>query len=665
MIYSINKSEVISGLIEIKQVIESRLKQLSEDAAGNGSVNRTTIHTDAEKFFEDFLNELYGWQLKSANAEKQNAPGVDLIYEGEKVVVQVSNKSTKDKVVESLKKTPDEYKEGGFRFILVTMELKHTAYKDRYAEDFNNAKGGLDFDFHKDVIDVSSLIKEVNNSSPEKVWALKKVVDAYFERAQARKDLGLKKLGSGKARNLFEFNSGSVGFFGRENEMERLRAFVSGYDPFRWYAIAAPGGAGKTRLAYELQNELEKSGWTCLEIKGKNIWERLGELDGLYPGKTLFVADYVAPHTGELGAWMKKLSQPEYKRDHPLRLLLLERDTRDENGRVAWFESLLFANRADIPLCGQESPEALKPLGDGFLLKLIRGFSETAVNAAREEGQQCRPLEDGEERRIREKLDSIDKNLVRPFYAMLLTDAWVRDPEAPRWEQKDLLGYVVRREMDIIKKRIEGAGVSATDQLVKAVCHIWMAATVLGAGSPVAADKLYEAFKPESDLVKKSADRNAELLDSIELAPHESLLQAAGIFSDGKIIPVLPDILGEFFVLTGVDEPVFRQRLWAAALDEMPSAVEFFKRLLKDFGLLMKEDDDLRKTVFPEDPRLSEMNAKKYKELLKQLSNEPKVKPFREVVVKTISALEKQQIEEFTDTRMIHSIDSSLPNSVN
>ncbi|MBR6429286.1 MAG: ATP-binding protein [Clostridia bacterium] len=658
MIYSINKSEVISGLIEIKQVIESRLKQLSEDAAANGSVNRTTIHTDAEKFFEDFLNELYGWQLKNANAEKQNAPGVDLIYEGEKVVVQVSNKSTKDKVVESLNKTSDEYKKGGLRFKLVTMQLKHTKYKDSYAAEFDKAKGGLNFDCHKDVIDVTSIIRDVNDATAEKVRALKKVVDDYFERAQARKDLGLKKLGSGKARNLFEFNSGSVGFFGRENEMERLRAFVSGDDPFRWYAIAAPGGAGKTRLAYELQNELEKTGWTCLKIKGENVWKQLGELDGLYPGKTLFIADYVAPHTKELGEWMKKLSQPGSARE-PLRLLLLERDTKDEYGRVAWFESLLSADRADIPLCGPDSPEMLRPLGDEYLLGLIRGFSETAVKAAREEGQECRPLEDGEERRIREKLDSIDKNLVRPFYAMLLTDAWVRDPEAPKWEQKDLLGYVTNRERDIIKKRIEGAGVHATDQLVQAVCHIWMAATVLGAGSPVAADKLYEAFSPESDLVKRSAERKAELLDSIELAPHESLLQAAGIFSDGNIIPVLPDILGEFFVLTGVDAPVFRQRLWAAALDEFDSSLEFFKRLLKDFGLLMMKDDNLRKIVFPED-----LGFSRYKQLLEQLLIEPKVKPFREVVVKSIRALENQQLEEFTDTRMIHSIDSSLPNSV-
>ncbi|MBQ4342114.1 MAG: tetratricopeptide repeat protein, partial [Clostridia bacterium] len=181
--------------------------------------------------------------------------------------------------------------------------------------------------------------------------------------------------------------------------------------------------------------------------------------------------------------------------------------------------------------------------------------------------------------------------------------------------------------------------VHATEQLVQAVCHIWMAATVLGAGSPVAADKLYKAFRPEFELVKRSADRNAELLDSIELAPQESLLQAAGIFSDGNIIPILPDILGEFFVLTGFDSPVFRQRLWVAAMGEFDSALEFFKRLLKDFGQMMAEDDGLRRRVFPEDPGLDDRKTQLYARLLRRLFDEPNDRPVREAPKKTLVAL--------------------------
>ena len=63
--------------------------------------NIQSLNIHAEAFFAEFLNALYGWGLINANAADQNAPGIDLWYEGGKVVVQVSGTFSHDKIQRS------------------------------------------------------------------------------------------------------------------------------------------------------------------------------------------------------------------------------------------------------------------------------------------------------------------------------------------------------------------------------------------------------------------------------------------------------------------------------------------------------------------------------------------------------------------------------------
>ena len=42
--------------------------------------------------------------------------------------------------------------------------------------------------------------------------------------------------------------SRGIGFVGRENELNQLQKFLDDPAPFAWWAVSAPGGAGKTRL---------------------------------------------------------------------------------------------------------------------------------------------------------------------------------------------------------------------------------------------------------------------------------------------------------------------------------------------------------------------------------------------------------------------------------
>ncbi len=652
MKYGEDLEKVIGGMSEIVNElgddIESRLKQFSTEVELNGAINRRSINIDAEVFFAEFLNVLFDWSLRIANFAGHNEPGVDLVSEKNSVVVQVSSRSDRAKIRESLEKTDAKYKSGGYHFYFATTRMDHEEYKS----GFDKYTGGLVFDHRTNVYDLKTLIAKARESS-EKVGKLAELVNRYFERKETKKTLDLTPLGEWNALNVFEFNSGAVALMGREEEMEKLRDFAAGDDsvPFRWYAIAAAGGAGKTRLAYELQNELLETGeWTSVLLTGAEAWDRVMSLDDLYPGKTLVIVDYVTPHTGQLGDLMKKLSKPGYRRTYPLRLLLLERDTRDENNQISWFESIVSADRLNIKARGPQKPMELKPLGDEAILSIIRGFagrvSAEPEKAAAAGEKPLIPLKAGDEERILEKLKGIDSGFVRPLFAMIVTDAWLHDPDAANMSREDLLQRIIDKELGILERNTASFREKDDGALLRSCRLLWMAATVAGAGSRLSAERLFELMPKDARVITEHATEHKNSLHSRDCEPPAVLLKRAGIYDRGTVTPMLPDILGEFFVMSGMRELGGSETadLWNAAMEERDSAFEFFKRLLKDFGPMIAqknddEKDEYRRRLFPEDPGLDGRNTARYARLLRCLFDEPNEIAVRLLPEKSLVAL--------------------------
>lgn len=68
----------------------------------------------------------------------------------------------------------------------------------------------------------------------------------------------LKSLGSS---DRFSYNAGIIPLSGRKKELDELNDFLGNTEiSFQWWAITGPGGCGKSRLAYEFQNQLPP-GW--------------------------------------------------------------------------------------------------------------------------------------------------------------------------------------------------------------------------------------------------------------------------------------------------------------------------------------------------------------------------------------------------------------------
>ena len=644
MIYTQYLDNSLSGLNEAVQNIESRLDQLSREAEMHGALNRNTLLSDAEKFFEEFLNALYGWELESANVVQHNAPGVDLVFKGGKTVVQVSGRSDKRKLLDSLEKTSKDYKKDGFHFVFVTTQFKHTEYKKEYYAEFDAKKGGLVFDCRRDVLDVRTLARQVRAADSGKVEELSGIADRFFKRRRTRDELGLLPLGSGGFRSIFEFNSGYVDFFGREKESEELSRFISGNEPFKWFAIAAPGGSGKTRLAYELQNKLTATGeWTCVRLADP-AWDRLDELEELYWGNTLFIADYAASHTAQLGRWIKKLSQPGYKRDHPIRLLLLDRDIKDRNDCITWFDSILSADRAKIRQLGPKKAYLLGTIGGGdgeAMLRLIRSFADRIAEASEEGGERITKLPPGFEGRIRSKLCEIDSGFMRPLYAMILTDAWMRDPAAEGWTREELLEYIVDRETAFMEERIKPFHDPENRTLFESCRFLWMASTVLCAGGRMPFEMLSNLMPDDANVLSFHAKLHEAALFSKAETPAVELLRRAGLYDNGCIMPMTPDILGEYFVLSGLRDAGNAQRseLWRAILSnadfndmENSAAFIFFARMLKDHFRLFEADPGLGGLVFPTEPELGGKLDSRYGRLLKLLFGDQNKRSMRHVL---------------------------------
>ena len=107
---------------------------------------------------------------------------------------------------------------------------------------------------------------------------------------------------------------------------------------------------------------------------------RKPDLSEACPGKTLLIVDYVQKYTEALAQLIGRLSDPGLERAAPLRLLLLERDVRDEDGNIAWLAQIWGTDHRVHDACFARAPLELQPLeaADGIdpLETLIRDFAD-------------------------------------------------------------------------------------------------------------------------------------------------------------------------------------------------------------------------------------------------------------------------------------------------
>ena len=336
--------------------------------------------------------------------------------------------------------------------------------------------------------------------------------------------------------NRFRYDAGNVRLFGRNDELAFLWEFCHADVHFSWFAISGEGGSGKTRLAYTLGKLLKYApGWSYRKVdyaRPDGLAEAKQALKDA-PQNTLLVLDYVKWHTDSIGQWLYDLWSDWHERNLKIRVLLVERDAITPRD-LCWQHDVMAAQyrpATDAPFLDDNSLMRLWPLDDDDMISVVNDYA-TAFDA-----QVDAPL-------IIETLKKIDTQLKRPLYALFLTDAYLMGNDLRTWDREDALEYVYLKERERILFNADGLPA----KLQAIVFHALLVATLSGG---MEYNKFAELMPNEVAMLEDHATKDYS-------AAPELFSACLGIsYDEGKslrILPLEPDLLGEFFCI---------QELWS------------------------------------------------------------------------------------------------------
>lgn len=150
--------------------IESRLSWLASRIELRSSLNILNLNLHSEDFYLHFLNMVYGLQLSNLNDVEQNTPGLDLVDNQKKIVVQVSSTASRIKIESSLAKDLQKYAGYTFRFVSISKKVIGLSKLK-----INNPSALL-FDPEKDVLDLSKILSHIKGLDLQKIHDIHKFV---------------------------------------------------------------------------------------------------------------------------------------------------------------------------------------------------------------------------------------------------------------------------------------------------------------------------------------------------------------------------------------------------------------------------------------------------------------------------------------------------------
>lgn len=143
--------------------IEEKLNHLSCRIRMRGKLNVLNLNIHAETFFANFINILFGFDMKNMNMKEQNIEAIDLIDENLKIIAQVSATCTKPKIEKSLhSEMLNSYQ--GYRFIFISIVEDATNLRKA---TFCNNPYGVSFNPKEDIVDIKLILNEFLNKNTD------------------------------------------------------------------------------------------------------------------------------------------------------------------------------------------------------------------------------------------------------------------------------------------------------------------------------------------------------------------------------------------------------------------------------------------------------------------------------------------------------------------
>jgi pimeloyl-ACP methyl ester carboxylesterase len=316
-------------------------------------------------------------------------------------------------------------------------------------------------------------------------------------------------------RDRFLYSARSIPLIGRDQELAQIKAFLG--DPshrFAWMILHGPGGMGKSRLALEV-------------ILGtRDGWWNSGFLDDYHDGPdwsvwqprlpTFIVIDYAASAPDKLKAVIAALAEREgvHQLRQPVRLLLIERKAVGP-----WLDGILASSHKGKS-CRAPNLE-LRPLVSLWpVFEHVWAWSSPEVDVP-------------DQQETLRRFTELDPQQ-RPLFAMLMADAIARHGLDRQWSREGLLEDVLAREREKFWRPIARSSGLDPQHIEKE--ERALAIATIANGMPIQS-------------LRAMPEANDDLLPRWRRDAHKLLFEAMTGIADDTILPLEPDIVGEYFVL--------------------------------------------------------------------------------------------------------------------
>ena len=369
-----------------------------------------------------------------------------------------------------------------------------------------------------------------------------------------------------KVDNPFVYNANIIGFYGRDKEMEELRRFVSAEGDLLWWVITGRGGAGKTRLVYELTKEMCKEGWNAVWICKDDLKDLSNLNKTLTIGrKNLVIADYGRSFAEELGRWMVGLARDiaDGKNTSRNRILIIERTQDDIKDALL---SALTEEDHNKRLKGKTWKDdflCLNPLKIENIKEIIRNYGNYKDKLLNE-----RIIEN-----LLETLEKVDPGLRRPLYAMFIADAYCENEDPRYWDRDKVLDWVTDKEDSLLAKKINVYTGQKNVKQKKAFETVRFIATING---DISIDSIKDKYQDCWRKFESVFENTATGYD------FEECINYVGIAEDGIIKSIRPDLLGEYFFLRHFEE--YKDLLFLNDWTDNKGIMTLVLRCITDYG---------------------------------------------------------------------------------
>ena len=329
-------------------------------------------------------------------------------------------------------------------------------------------------------------------------------------------------------KSRFQYTVKASAFSGRKAEIDYLIDMCNDTDNlFSWVGICGSGGAGKSRLAYQLCDIMQERGWKVYapshaRITAQNIETEMSSISR----DILICFDDVKSDIDVIIDFIYYCVEAPIELKNKIRIVLIDRDFKDtflgcSNVLIYRYQkqSIFFEG---IELCDgficlrRQSPVEICSIMKSFALNVYH-----------------KSVSDEELENLYKSFKEVDKE-ERPLYSLFVCDAWCNGNNVNNWHRNDALDMAANKEYEKAQDLIKSEYVRKSEQF-NALNAVKCVIALSGFTSQITFDRLgnflFNQYRINFD-------------DSFQW-----IINQLGLIEEDKLENAYPDILSEYMSL--------------------------------------------------------------------------------------------------------------------